>query len=121
MLWKELFAVGVSCVGGGAPGDEDLHNGVAAQTVAAMDAAGDLPRGIEAGDRLILFVQHVTLDVYGQTAHGVVGGGGHDPDAEQHAVQLVGVGKILSVSVGKGSGEIVSSKGERISLKSAVS
>ena len=43
MLWKELFAVGVSCVGGGAPGDEDLHNGVAAQTVAAMDAAGDLP------------------------------------------------------------------------------
>ena len=47
---------------------------MAAQTVAAVDAARHFACGIEAGDRLAAGIEHMALFIHHQSAHGMVGG-----------------------------------------------
>ena len=48
----------------GTAGNEDFHNGVAAQTVAAVDAAGNLTRSVKAGDRVAVLSMHYISLLY---------------------------------------------------------
>ena len=66
----------VLCGAGGsdAAGYQDLSEGIAAQTVSAVDAARHLACGIEAGDGLAAGVEHMALLIDHKTAHGMMGG-----------------------------------------------
>ena len=55
--------------------DDDIGNCVAAQTVAAMDAAGHLARSVQAGDDVSFGIQHVALGIHLNAAHGMMRGG----------------------------------------------
>ena len=68
--------------GGDAAGYQYLSEGIAAQTVAAMDAARHLACGIEAWDRLAAGIEHMVLFIHHQSAHGMVGGRCQRTDGE---------------------------------------
>ena len=76
---------GVLCGAGGsdAAGYQNLSEGIAAQTVAAVDATRHLACGIEAGDRLAAGIEHMALFIHHQSAHGMVGGRCQCSDGEQ--------------------------------------
>ena len=60
--------------GGDAAGNQYLSEGIATQTVSAVDAARHLTCGIEAWYRLAVGIQHVALLIHHQSAHGMVCG-----------------------------------------------
>ena len=78
--------------------DHKVGHGVAAQAVAAVDAAGHFTRGEEAGDDLAFGVEDVGLGVDLQAAHGVVDTGG-DFDSVVGTV-VEGVGEAGAAEVG---------------------
>ena len=58
---KELLVVGLNRLSRGAAGNEDFDNRVAAETVAAVDAAGNLASRVQTRDHVVLSVQRVAL------------------------------------------------------------
>ena len=60
--------------GGDVAGYQNLSEGIAAQSVAAVDAARHLASGKEAGDRLAAGIEHMALFIHHQSAHGMMGG-----------------------------------------------
>lgn len=51
---RELLVVGLNRFRRSTAGNEDLNDGVAAETVAAMDTAGDFASRIQAGDHVAI-------------------------------------------------------------------
>ena len=95
----KLLVVGLNRLSRGAAGNEDFDNRVAAETVAAVDAAGNLASRVQTRDHVVLSVQRVALGIDLDTAHGVVGGRRHEADAQLHAVELVGLGQVVAALV----------------------
>ena len=96
---RELLVVGLNRFRRSTAGNEDLNDGVAAETVAAMDTAGDLASRIQAGDHVAIGIQRMALGVNLDTAHGMVGGRSHEADTQLHAVELVGFRQVIAVLV----------------------
>ena len=65
------------------------------KTVRAMDAARDLARGEEAGDRLSALVEHARLGIDLEPTHGVVKDRRHEGDVEVVVELPLGVGEEL--------------------------
>ena len=62
----KLLVVGLNRLSRGAAGNEDFDNRVAAETVAAVDAAGNLASRVQTRDHVVLSIQRV--DVYKRQA-----------------------------------------------------
>ena len=71
----KLLVVGLNRLSRGAAGNEDFDNRVAAETVAAVHAAGDFTRSEEARNNLAVDVDDFSLGVDLDAAHGVMHGG----------------------------------------------
>ena len=59
-------------LGCGTAGYEDLDDGVAAQAVAAVDAAGDFAGCVQAFDRIAVLIKDMAVGIDLDAAHGVV-------------------------------------------------
>ena len=57
----------------GTTGNEDLRDRVTAETVTTVDTTGHLTGCVQAIDCLAVCIEYVTLHVYADTTHGVVG------------------------------------------------
>ena len=57
----------------GEPSHHDtIRDGATPQSIAAVDASGNLPRGIQSGNQRTLPIQEFGFDRYLQSAHGMV-------------------------------------------------
>lgn len=70
-----LFVVFHNGQTGDAAVGQAVGNGIAAQTVGAMQAAGYFAGSVQAGDPGAVLAQHVGVNIHAHAAHGVVHGG----------------------------------------------
>ena len=99
----------LTLLGGDAAGDHDFREGIATETVAAVDTARHLACGKETRDGMTISVEHSALFIYHQSAHGVMGRGCQRADNESCGVERIGrgivtaVGTALHIADGRGS------------------